>query len=319
VDLSAGEIAEIHSSDSISPSSLPASASIGGFHNPNYDSSHNFDHEQDGDSSGSANGPRRFYYAALSPSNMGVNEPLLFLSPDDQVNNNSTIPPEEPVMTPRRTVETKTSAPVASDGSVNNGSSSNENSFLSLPPGWERHDDTNGPYYWHIKSGTIQRDPPTVQQVQQQALASNPALLIPGALSNVGGTSTTTNATTSNVTFRRSQTISSQMSSVLPQSGSSLNTSNNNSAAVLAEKRKSWSQYLDNNIENKLASMGYSSSKGSKESRNRGNSGCSLRFVAVSLGCLSISEEDLTPERSSRAVSKVIAELTNPNSKVASG
>lgn len=36
-----------------------------------------------------------------------------------------------------------------------------------------------------------------------------------------------------------------------------------------------------------------------------------LKFAAISLGCLSISEEDLTPERSSRAVSKVIAELTS--------
>ncbi|GBM98859.1 hypothetical protein AVEN_138511-1 [Araneus ventricosus] len=29
-----------------------------------------------------------------------------------------------------------------------------------LPSGWERHEDDSGPYYWHISSGTIQRDPP---------------------------------------------------------------------------------------------------------------------------------------------------------------
>lgn len=29
-----------------------------------------------------------------------------------------------------------------------------------LPPGWEKHEDNGGPYYWHIKSGTIQREPP---------------------------------------------------------------------------------------------------------------------------------------------------------------
>ena len=29
-----------------------------------------------------------------------------------------------------------------------------------LPPGWEKHCDENGDYYWHVKSGTIQRDPP---------------------------------------------------------------------------------------------------------------------------------------------------------------
>ena len=26
-----------------------------------------------------------------------------------------------------------------------------------LPPGWEKHSDENGYYYWHVKSGTIQR------------------------------------------------------------------------------------------------------------------------------------------------------------------
>ncbi|KAI1287539.1 Amyloid-beta A4 precursor protein-binding family B member 1 [Halotydeus destructor] len=31
----------------------------------------------------------------------------------------------------------------------------------ALPPGWELQEDDNGPYYWHIPSGTIQRDKPT--------------------------------------------------------------------------------------------------------------------------------------------------------------
>lgn len=31
-----------------------------------------------------------------------------------------------------------------------------------LPPGWEKHEDNDGPYYWHIKSGTIQREIPTI-------------------------------------------------------------------------------------------------------------------------------------------------------------
>lgn len=30
----------------------------------------------------------------------------------------------------------------------------------NLPPGWEKHEDNDGPYYWHIKSGTIQREVP---------------------------------------------------------------------------------------------------------------------------------------------------------------
>ncbi|KAK7872562.1 hypothetical protein R5R35_013791 [Gryllus longicercus] len=34
-----------------------------------------------------------------------------------------------------------------------------------LPAGWERHEDNDGPYYWHIKSGTIQREPPLASGV----------------------------------------------------------------------------------------------------------------------------------------------------------
>ncbi|XP_055838850.1 amyloid beta precursor protein binding family B member 1-like isoform X3 [Episyrphus balteatus] len=33
-----------------------------------------------------------------------------------------------------------------------------------LPMGWEKHEDNDGPYYWHIKSGTIQREPPIFPQ-----------------------------------------------------------------------------------------------------------------------------------------------------------
>ncbi|XP_068623081.1 protein Fe65 homolog [Battus philenor] len=35
-----------------------------------------------------------------------------------------------------------------------------------LPPGWEKHEDNDGPYYWHIKSGTIQREMPKMPPVE---------------------------------------------------------------------------------------------------------------------------------------------------------
>jgi len=37
-----------------------------------------------------------------------------------------------------------------------------------LPLGWEKHEDDDGPYYWHIKSGTIQREPPENNKESQQ-------------------------------------------------------------------------------------------------------------------------------------------------------
>jgi amyloid beta (A4) precursor protein-binding family B protein 2 (Fe65-like) len=204
---------------------------------------------------------------------MGVNEPLLFLSPDDQVNNNSTVSPPDEEPYPVRPVRVP---------------------FLSetlLPPGWERHEDTSGPYYWHIKSGTIQRDRPTSEQ--RLEASANPALLIPGTLN-----STPLNSSG----FRRSQTISSQLSSSFSANGSTPTKIRNTDGDVLrrekgegdidrAEKRRSWSQFLP-------------------EDEPRIEEKNSFRFGGVSLGSLSISEENLTPERSSRAVSKVIAELT---------
>nr|XP_042895771.1 protein Fe65 homolog isoform X1 [Parasteatoda tepidariorum]XP_042895772.1 protein Fe65 homolog isoform X1 [Parasteatoda tepidariorum] len=36
----------------------------------------------------------------------------------------------------------------------------NAGDYECLPTGWEKHEDDSGPYYWHISSGTIQRDPP---------------------------------------------------------------------------------------------------------------------------------------------------------------
>ncbi|XP_043481673.1 protein Fe65 homolog isoform X2 [Leptopilina heterotoma] len=37
----------------------------------------------------------------------------------------------------------------------------------NLPHGWEKHEDQEGPYYWHIKSGTIQREPPEPQIISK--------------------------------------------------------------------------------------------------------------------------------------------------------
>lgn len=48
-----------------------------------------------------------------------------------------------------------------------------------LPPGWEKHEDNDGPYYWHIKSGTIQREPPVwpkdAQELKTPVISPNPS------------------------------------------------------------------------------------------------------------------------------------------------
>lgn len=199
---------------------------------------------------------------------MGVNEnPGLFLSPDDQVNNNDVV--------------------VESGGGEERGVVVESD---VLPPGWERHEDTNGAYYWHVKSGTIQRERPTLNSPVGSSIvsqmSSNPALMIPGGMD--GGISGF---------VRRSNTCSGL-------------SSGGGGGGVSNEKRRSWVNYLDDgggrneyggkeNVREVVSMPAYEFDKNA------------LKFAAVSLGCLSISEEDLTPERSSRAVSKVIAELTS--------
>lgn len=44
-----------------------------------------------------------------------------------------------------------------------------------LPFGWEKHEDNDGPYYWHIKSGTIQREPPLFPKEMQSADIKTPS------------------------------------------------------------------------------------------------------------------------------------------------
>ncbi|XP_033224042.1 protein Fe65 homolog isoform X2 [Belonocnema kinseyi] len=53
--------------------------------------------------------------------------------------------------------------PAAIDGDIIESKDKDEN----LPPGWEKHEDHEGPYYWHIKSGTIQREPPEAQIISK--------------------------------------------------------------------------------------------------------------------------------------------------------
>jgi hypothetical protein len=47
-----------------------------------------------------------------------------------------------------------------------------------LPAGWERHEDPSGfSYYWHVDSGTIQRDPPVCFHYNFSILPNNPVTI----------------------------------------------------------------------------------------------------------------------------------------------
>ncbi|XP_049825299.1 protein Fe65 homolog isoform X2 [Aethina tumida] len=137
-----------------------------------------------------------------------------------------------------------------------------------LPPGWEKHEDNDGPYYWHIKSGTIQREIPII------ATEDKPEK------SDVRG-------------FKETDVLMSPF-----ENNSSVTRSSTSSALDLdADDRK-----RKEDISLKRRSY---PSKPDQEIKER-----PIRFAVRSLGWVEIAEEDLTPERSSKAVNKCIVDLS---------
>ncbi|OXU27458.1 hypothetical protein TSAR_014227 [Trichomalopsis sarcophagae] len=157
---------------------------------------------------------------------------------------------------------------------VENPDKNDENSVDSedkdenLPPGWEKHEDKDGPYYWHIKSGTIQREPPEA----------------------------------------RISKLESRKSFV--KDNDSINNFNSLGGLVNTVTRSNTSSALDQELENKrreelaLKRRSYPA-RADSEDRNK-----PIRFAVRSLGWTEIAEEDLTPERSSKAVNKCIVDLS---------
>ncbi|KAI5702567.1 hypothetical protein M8J75_001583 [Diaphorina citri] len=141
-----------------------------------------------------------------------------------------------------------------------------------LPPGWERHEDNDGPYYWHIKSGTIQRDPPEFTYGKNEPKTP----LVKDAetvLNNFQQNGSSSNSVLSMVT--RSNT------------SSALEDLDGKRKEDLAFKRRSYPARAESDTKDKL-----------------------IRFAVRSLGWVEISEHDLTPERSSKAVNKCIVDLS---------
>ncbi|XP_008557853.1 protein Fe65 homolog isoform X1 [Microplitis demolitor] len=139
----------------------------------------------------------------------------------------------------------------------------------NLPAGWEKHEDKDGPYYWHIKSGTIQRETP---EATLNSKNENHKSLVKDndSINNFHSLGTIINTVT------RSNT-----SSALDQE------LENKRKEELALKRRSYPARADS------------------EGRDK-----PIRFAVRSLGWTEIAEEDLTPERSSKAVNKCIVDLS---------
>ncbi|KJH48722.1 phosphotyrosine interaction domain protein [Dictyocaulus viviparus] len=126
-----------------------------------------------------------------------------------------------------------------------------EDDVKQLPPGWEKHQDPSGfSYYWHVDSGTIQREPPS-RETQSDAQPSPQIIQLP------------------------------PYQPVIEEH---------------AFKQTTTKRRIENNRE----------SEGEEESGYRKP----IRFAVRSLGWTEIAEEDLTAERSSRAVNRAIVDLS---------
>ncbi|XP_064481405.1 protein Fe65 homolog [Ornithodoros turicata] len=143
-----------------------------------------------------------------------------------------------------------------------------------LPQGWERHLDDDGPYYWHISSGTIQREPPT----------------LPGC----GGTSHVP---------RQKQQAQRRLSENLD---------------VVTKCAAPKEPFFDNDKQVKRQSYPQIGSS-LDEDEGIGAGTMPLRFAVRSLGWAEVPEEDLTPERSSRAVNRCIVDLSQGRVRGAQG
>uniref|UniRef100_A0A1B6MC25 PID domain-containing protein n=2 Tax=Graphocephala atropunctata TaxID=36148 RepID=A0A1B6MC25_9HEMI len=137
-----------------------------------------------------------------------------------------------------------------------------------LPAGWEKHEDNDGPYYWHIKSGTIQRDPPECD----------------GSTKHEPRTPLVKDAETVLNSYQQSGVVSLVTRS---NTSSALEDLDTRKKEDLAFKRRSYP------------------ARAEPESKER-----PIRFAVRSLGWVEIAEEDLTPERSSKAVNKCIVDLS---------
>lgn len=138
-----------------------------------------------------------------------------------------------------------------------------------LPPGWEKHEDNDGPYYWHIKSGTIQREVP----------------LIPGT--EKLDTKNSFSKETDNIISKFENSMITSVTRSSTSSALDLESDDRKRKEELAFKRRSYP------------------ARPEPESKER-----PIRFAVRSLGWVEIAEEDLTPERSSKAVNKCIVDLS---------
>lgn len=236
-------------------------------------------------SGGNATRQRR-HYASLDPTSMGVDVhsgPVMNLNSPDFDNNRGVHKnfdgQRNSTSVERQATDdssgTEMGSPSTSESSATAAACDSEPERIAneedLPPGWEKHEDDDGPYYWHIKSGTIQREPPENKESSSQSAQSFKRQVV-----------------------QEAEAISSGFVPVVPRSTTSFTLSDLESVRAKEErafKRRSYPVSL-------------------AEPKAPANKTPAIRFSVRSLGWVEIAEEDLTPERSSKAVNRCIVDLS---------
>jgi amyloid beta (A4) precursor protein-binding family B protein 2 (Fe65-like) len=208
-----------------------------------------------------------------------------------------------------------------------------------LPLGWIRCCDENGGiYYWHKPTGTVTRRPPTSSLLNQ---STTPTLVQPSTplipeknfdinefkqlnsiLTTVKPVSPVTGASNINnklsLTSSSASSTSSGSANQLPGSGMHSDFESNYTEDYDEEINQLKIEI--NNKTNQLVHTGSSScsaldvdtskSSTSADTANTKQSQINKRFYVRSLGWVKIDENDLTPERSSKAVNRCINDLS---------
>jgi amyloid beta (A4) precursor protein-binding family B protein 2 (Fe65-like) len=178
-----------------------------------------------------------------------------------------------------------------------------------LPPGWEKHQDGEGYYYWHISSGTIQREPPTLNnQEQTNQIIRN---IRSSRLFENYDMDTVADPFTASTGIQKSCTTSSICDLVREKKDEKL-------AENLSKRDNGFSGGGASAVDEKWKRRSLPPGKVQEESgMTRSGSGFKPMQVGVtSLGSCELAEDDLTPENSSRAVNRCIVELSNKESSL---
>ena len=181
-----------------------------------------------------------------------------------------------------------------------------------LPAGWERHESDDGPYYWHIKSGTIQLEAPegTIRRPASPTSAVSAAVTVDekNLLNKGKGAGPFQSAADQDAATAGQEHLREFEDHALKFASESLKNLELQNASAVGDDSLTNSGLF-------TANGGVVDGKDVDKIPLAGPQ----RFAVKSLGWLQVEESDLTPERSSKAVNRCIVELSNPGGGAGGG